>query len=177
MVSLRSSICRLRDTKVHKVTNSYGVYDAYKYYRKNKPSDKKYILTESQYFAIIRKINLLLCEDLLNSKSISFPKYMGTIEIAKANIKVKEVNGKLKIPYRIDWAKTISLWETDEEARRDKTLVRYYTPVAYMFKYIKRRSRFKNKNFYEFKPNRTLKRNLADRIKQCKFDTFYYENS
>lgn len=156
----------------HKVRNSYGVYDAYKYYRKNKPKDPNYILSESQYFNIIRRINLLLCEDLLNGKDIHLPEAMGYIEVRKANLELKEVNGKLKIPYLIDWYKTKALWEEDEEAKRDKILVRFITDTVYMIKYIKRAATFKHKSFYEFKPNRTLKRTLAKQIKQGNFDSF-----
>ena len=57
-------IKKVNQPREYKVRNSLGVYDGYKYYRKNKPDSKKYVLTESQYFAIIRKINLLLVGDL-----------------------------------------------------------------------------------------------------------------
>lgn len=38
---------KLNEPREHKVKGSLGVYDAYKWYRKHKPKDKKYILTES----------------------------------------------------------------------------------------------------------------------------------
>lgn len=156
----------------HKVRNSYGVYDAFKYYRKNKPKDPEYILSESQYFTIIRRVNLLLCEDLLAGKDIHLPETMGYIEVRKTKLTLKEVNGKLKIPYPIDWHKTKILWEEDEEAKRDKILVRFRTDTLYMIKYIKRAAVYKHKSFYDFKPNRTLKRTLAKQIKQGNFDSF-----
>ena len=43
----RRYVRRASGPRKHKVTGSLGVYDAYKWYRKNKPKDKKYILTES----------------------------------------------------------------------------------------------------------------------------------
>ena len=58
-------IKKVNQPREYKVRNSLGVYDGYKYYRKNKPDNKEYVLTESQYFAIIRKINLLLVDELL----------------------------------------------------------------------------------------------------------------
>ena len=36
-----NSVRKISEPRVHKVKNSYGVYDYYKYYRKNKPSDSK----------------------------------------------------------------------------------------------------------------------------------------
>lgn len=41
------SIRRVSESRKHKVTGSLGVYDAFKWYRKHKPKDKKYVLTES----------------------------------------------------------------------------------------------------------------------------------
>ena len=52
-----SNIKNVTGNRKHKINNSYGVYDAYKYYRKNKPKDSKYILSESEYFNIIRSVN------------------------------------------------------------------------------------------------------------------------
>ena len=54
---------RVEGPRVHKITGSLGVYDSYKYYRKIKPKDKKYILTESQYFSIIRQICVFFNEN------------------------------------------------------------------------------------------------------------------
>ena len=49
-------IKKVNGPRVYSIRNSLGVYDAYKQYRKTKPKDKKYILSESQYFSIIRRI-------------------------------------------------------------------------------------------------------------------------
>jgi len=38
--AFRDSIKNVTGERHHKITNSYGVYDMYKFYRKNKPSDK-----------------------------------------------------------------------------------------------------------------------------------------
>ena len=52
-----NKVRKVKESRNHKVKNSYGIYDGYKFYRKNKPNDPKYVLTESQYFAITRKVN------------------------------------------------------------------------------------------------------------------------
>jgi hypothetical protein len=46
-MSFIDDIKKIKEKRNHKIKNSYGVYDAYKYYRKNKPKDKKYILKDS----------------------------------------------------------------------------------------------------------------------------------
>lgn len=61
----RGLVNKVKGSRHHKIKNSYGVYDGYKFYRKTKPKESKYILTESQYFSIIRKVNKLLA-DLLS---------------------------------------------------------------------------------------------------------------
>ena len=47
--NFRKIVLKLHDNRKHKVKNSYGVYDAFKYYRKHKPKDKKYILNSSTF--------------------------------------------------------------------------------------------------------------------------------
>ena len=60
LVEFKRRVRKLTEHREHKIRNSLGVYDAYKYYRKNKPKDKQYVLSESQYFSIIRQINNFL---------------------------------------------------------------------------------------------------------------------
>ena len=60
----KKKIKKVNSSRVHKITGSLGVYDAYKNYRKHRPKEKKYVLTESQYFSIVRQINNLLADEL-----------------------------------------------------------------------------------------------------------------
>lgn len=90
-----NEIKKVHEPRVHKITNSYGVYDAFKYYRKNRPSYKKFVLSESQYFAIIRNINAKLGILLSQGESIKFPNRMGTLEIRKYIVEPRiDKNGK-----------------------------------------------------------------------------------
>jgi len=50
--------------------------------------------------------------------------------------------GKLKIGYSIDWDKTIELWHEDEEAARDKILVRHEGKIGFKAFLSKRSARF-----------------------------------
>jgi len=169
----RSSIRRVNESRKHKVTGSLGVYDAYKWYRKNKPKEKKYILSESQYFTIIRRINEALREELLLTGDLMFPCRMGRLEIRKHPAIITSDGKKIKTNLPIDWDATLKLWFEDEECRRDKTLVRTNVSEIFRVYYNKGKANYNNKSFYQFSTNRELKRLLKDAIKNnINFDAF-----
>lgn len=163
--------------RVHKIRNSYGVYDAYKYYRKNKPKDKKYIITESQYFKIIRTVNNILKEEFLEGKDIVFPNRMGKLQLYKNKTKVYKENGKIKTTYPIDWDKTLKLWYEDGDSYKNKLLVR--NPVDEVFKvvYNKNTANYNNKSFFSFKINRDIKVKLKQKIKEGQMEAFIKYNN
>jgi hypothetical protein len=169
----RSSIRRVNESRKHKITGSLGVYDAYKWYRKNKPKEKKYILTESQYFTIIRKINEALREELILTGDLTLPCRLGRLEIRKYPAIITNDGKKIKTNLPIDWDTTLKLWFEDEECRRDKTLVRSNVPEIFRVYYNKSKANYENKSFYQFSTNRELKRLLKDTIKNdINFDAF-----
>lgn len=169
----RKKVLKVNNKRNTKINNSYGVYDAYKYYRKNKPADKKYIISESQYFATIRKINLLLRQELINQKDIIFPLRMGKIEVRKNIPTVKfDNNGKIKTTYPIDWDSTIRLWYEDQEAQTKRLVLKKKEKEVFRIRYNKAQARYKNKEYYEFKVNRALKLILRDIIREGNFDAF-----
>lgn len=169
----RSNIRRVADARKHKVKGSLGVYDAYKWYRKNKPKEKKYILTESQYFTIIRRINEALREELLKDGDLLFPNKMGRLEIRKYPAIITNDGKKIKTNLPIDWNATLKLWYEDDECLKDKTLVRVNVPEIFRVYYNKGKANFDNKSFYQFSTNRELKRMLRDTIKNdINFDAF-----
>lgn len=171
--SYRKEVLKVNQPRKTTVKNSYGVYDAYKYYRKNKPKDKKYIISESQYFSIIRTLNLLLCKELLDQKDIVFPLAMGRVEVRKHTPEVKvDKDGKIKATYPIDWDSTIRLWYEDGISRRKKLIVKKKEKEVFRIRYNKSHARYKNKEYYEFKVNRALKLSLRDVIKEGNFDAF-----
>lgn len=163
----KKRIKKVNQPKEYKVRNSLGVYDGYKYYRKNKPDSKEYILTESQYFSIIRKINLHLVDELLLGHDVRLPKSMGTIEIRKSDRSIRlGKDGKIHTNLPIDWDKTLQLWYEDEEAFRDKTLVRVEEKEIFKVYYNKESVTYNNKSCYEFLFNRDLKIRLKQNIKK-----------
>ena len=172
LTEFRKEILKVDQHRKTTINNSYGVYDAYKYYRKNKPADKKYILTESQYFAIVRKTNLLLVDELLNQRDIVFPYSMGRLEVRKNTPKVYLDDNKVKSTYPIDWDGTLRLWYEDEEAKENKTILKKKEKAVFRIVYNKSKAFYTNKNYFEFKVNRALKLALRDVIRQGNFDAF-----
>jgi len=168
----RKEILKVDKPRKTTINNSYGVYDAYKYYRKNKPKDPKYILSESQYFAIVRQTNLLLAQELLEQKDIVFPYSMGRLEVRKSTPKVYIEDGKVKSTYPIDWDGTLKLWYEDQESRESKTILKKKEKEVFRIGYNKSHARYKNKEYYEFKVNRALKLSLRDVIREGDFDAF-----
>jgi hypothetical protein len=84
----RISVCHLNEHRTHKVSGSLGVYDAYKYIRKNKWFDIGRPLTEHEFYSIIRRVNNYLAEELLKGHDISLPHRMGRLELRKYDAKI-----------------------------------------------------------------------------------------
>jgi hypothetical protein len=169
-----NSVKKIKSPRKHKATNSYGVYDAYKYYRKNKPKDKQYILTESQYFTIIRKINNLLIESLLEGNDIILPSRLGKIELRKYKAKVIWDGKQVKTNLPIDWDKTLKLWYEDIESYKNKVLIKMEEKNLYKLCYNKRSAEYINKSFYQFNFNREFKIKLKNKIKEGSIDAFSF---
>lgn len=166
-------IKKVNGPRVYSIRNSLGVYDAYKQYRKTKPKDKKYILSESQYFSIIRRINLLLAEELINNSEVTLPCRMGTIELRKFESTFRiDKNGKVKTNLPIDWNRTLELWYEDKEAYENRTLVKMEEKEIFKIYYNKLNANYENRAFYEFVFNKDLKQKLKHKIRQGLVDAY-----
>lgn len=170
----KKRIKRGNQPRKYKVNNSLGIYDGYKYYRKNKPKEKDFILSESQYFAITRRINLYLIDELLHGNDIKLPKAMGTIEIRKyeAVIRVGE-DGKVHTNFPIDWDQTLKLWYEDSESYANRTLVKREEKEFFKIYYNSTAATYNNKGYYEFIFNKDLKIRLKQKIKEGVIDAPY----
>lgn len=158
--------------RTHKVTGSLGVYDAYKWIRKNKWLDIGRPLTEQEFYSIIRSVNNYLALELSNGNEVILPQKMGTIELRKQKPIVEYRNGKLVVGLSIDWDSTLKLWYEDSEAYERKQVIK--TPEKYIFKFIynKYNATYENKSFFEFDINRQIKLNLKAQIKAGNIDAF-----
>lgn len=167
----KKRIKKVDKSRKHKIRNSLGVYDGYKYYRKNKPDDKRYILNESQYFSIIRMMNNHIAEELSNGNDVKLPCRMGTIELRKFSRELKiDKKGNYYINMPIDWDKTLNLWYEDEEAMKNKILIRIDSQEMFRLYYNKNGANYANKSYYEFSFNKELRSNLSRNLKNGTID-------
>ena len=158
----------------HKVTNSYGSKDAFHYYRKIKPNDSKFVLTDCQYLQIIRLINNQLRLNLINGEDVLLPERMGRLELRKTTSKIKFENGKVKTNLPVDWNATLKLWYNNPSSKNKKQLVRQENKETFRVLYNRAKANYNNKSFYEFNTNRELKLGLKKNIKLNKIDAFSY---
>lgn len=168
------TIKKVNNERHHKVTNSYGSKDAFHYYRKIKPNDSKYVLTDCQYLHIIRTINNQLRLNLIEGKDIVLPEKMGRLELRKQTNKIYFKDGKLKITSPVDWEATLKLWYDDSNSKNKKQLVRQETQEIFRVIYNKSKANYNNKSFYDFYTNREIKLGLKNNIKLNKIDAFKY---
>lgn len=172
-VEFKKRIKKVSDNRNHKIKNSWGVYDAFKWYRKNKPKDKKFVLTESQYFSIIRTLNNKLKELFISKGDLTIPCGLGRLELKKRITKIVIENGKIKTNLPINWDATLKLWCEDKESLNQKKLIRINTPEVFRTYYNKYRATYKYKEFYQFSINRELKKLIKQEIiNNSNFDAF-----
>ena len=160
-------------SREYKITNSWGVYSAYKLVRKNHWYDIGRPLKEHEFYAIVRSVNKLLAENLINGEAVVLPEQMGRLELRKYPRGVSFVDEKLKNTYPIDWKSTNQLWEADEEERQKHTLLRYESPIVYHVRYCKEEATFENKIFYQFRLHQKLRKKLKENIIDGKTDTLW----
>lgn len=162
-----------RGKKNFKVSGSWGVHDALNYVRSHGWFDIGRPMTEHDFYYIIRNINKLLAEGLVNGHEIQFPHSMGKLEIRRFKGGVRINNkGKLINTYTIDWDKTMKLWYKDEEARNMKILVRNENDF-YRIAYNKYHAHYTNQIFYEFTTNRFMRKAILGKGINGKLDTLW----
>lgn len=167
-----SSVRKLNEPRVHKVNCSLGVYDAYKWIRKNSWLNIGRSLTEHEFYSIIRRVNNYLADSFLRGQDIKLPHRMGQLELRKYDVRFSIEDGKVKTNLPIDWDRTLKLWYEDEEAYKERTLVKVEEKEIYKVYYNKQLANYQNMVFYEFKVNRGLKKSIKQRIKEGKLDAF-----
>ena len=172
MDEFRRKVLKLNKSRTHKIRNSLGTYDAYKWIRKNKWLDIGRPVTEHEFYTIIRQVNNYLAENILNGEDVVLPHRLGTIELRKYDNRVYICNGKVVDNLPIDWDRTLKLWSEDEEEYKKRTLIKMEEKETFKVFYNKRTANYENKSFMQFKINRDLKRNLKQRIKNKTVDAF-----
>lgn len=158
-----------------KIRKCIGVYDAYKYIRKNKWYNIGRPLTEHEFYSIIRDINQLLAEELSKGNTVTFPYRMGALELRKSKRGASIKNGKLNITYPINWDATLKLWYKYKEAMQNKILIRDENDTVYHIRYNKYKAVYNNKVYYQFAVNRAIKLKLKEHIKEGTVDAIFDE--
>lgn len=173
MEDFRRKILKLNEPRKHKVRNSLGVYDAYKYIRKNNWFNIGIPLTEHQFYYIVRQINNYLADNLiLRGDDINLPQRLGRLELRKYSSNIRFIEGRLVTNLPIDWDRTLKLWAEDENSYKNKTLIKMEEKEIFKVFYNKANANYENKSFMQFEVNRDLKRRLKDRIKSKAIDAF-----
>ena len=168
----RNNVRRLNDVRNHKIKNSYGVYDAFKWERKNGWKNIGRSVKEKEYYKIIRKVNDYLADILIDTGKLVLPNRMGTIEARKYQPILNIKDGKVITTRPIDWDKTLKMWYEYPETFKNKQLVRQESEFVFKFVYDKSQAKYKNKGYYSFNVNRSIKRIVSNKIKLGNFDAF-----
>ena len=157
---------KVNESRKHKIRNSLGVYDAYKWLNIGRP------LTEKEFYSIVRNVNNLLSYELIDGRDIKFPAIMGCLELRKYQPFIGYKNNKLKVSLPVDWDATLKLWYEDKEAYANKTLVKIQESEIFQVLYNRADANYENKSFMQFSINRQIKRILKKQIKSGRIDAF-----
>ena len=139
-----------------KVKNSWGVYDYYKYYRKNRPKDKRYVLTEGQFYKLFRGVNRILANEFATKHYLELPCKMGEIYLLQRKSRSYFKDGKVRTNRSVDWDSTLKMWYEDKDMMEKKQLIYKESQAVPRFRYSKKNAIYANKSFYEFTINRFL---------------------
>lgn len=167
------SVKKVSGPRKHKVKQSSGMKDAFLHYRKTRPKDNEFVLSEKQYSSIINEMDLLWCDLLLQKGSMVLPEGLGGVKIVKVKSDAYiDSTGKLKITRPVNINETLKLWYEDKESFENKTLVRFEEDYSYRIVFSRGKALFKNSTYFRIQFNRSLKQRLSNLIREGKFDTF-----
>lgn len=171
MDSFRKEVLKVNKTRIHKINNSLGVYDAYKWLRKNKWLNVGPV-SEHDYYTIIRTVNKFLILNFLSTGSIKLPERLGEITLRKYQAEIILKNNKVQTNLPIDWDATLKLWSEDKESYNNRVLIRAEEKEIFKVFYDKSKALYNNKSFYSFELNRDIKKSLKKKLKEGKLDAF-----
>lgn len=169
MDDITKNILKVTENRKHKVSNSLGVYDAYKWIRKNKWFGMNPI-SEHTFYTIIRSINKELLNKFYRVGYIKLPQRMGELVLKKSYAKFSLEESKIKTNLPIDWKRTLELWKEDKDCYKNKTLIYKEFKILYKIFYNKSKANFNNKSFYSFLPNRVFKNTVSKLLTDHKLD-------
>lgn len=166
----RKKILKVNKSRKQIINGSLGVFDAYRWISKNKWLNIGQSITTKQFYKIVRSINNSLVDRFLAGHDLVFPYNMGKLVLVKAKPTVKYEDGKLVNKHWIDWNRTLSLWNEDEDSFNNKTIVRTIEKNIFKIHYSKKYCNYKNQKFFKFRPMRSFKLRLKDKIENNEID-------
>lgn len=112
-----------------------------------------------------------MCDTILNGGLVELPKRMGSISLRRKPrvVRIGE-DGKPRVNTPVDWGATVRLWAADDSAREKRTLIRHESKNVYAILYTKDGFAHLYNNKVSFKPSRTLKLRLKDKLKDGELD-------
>lgn len=165
MISLsefKKQVKKVYTKRQYKIRNCFDIQRCFTYYRRHRPQESKFVITESQFYKILNAVHEEFIQQLLTGVDVILPMHMGCIRIVKSYPSVKYKDGELRNTYPIDWNKTIELWYEDEEAFRNKTLVRKIVNVKYCIIYSKKEAEYKNMYYFMIRFTRSLQKRVRE---------------
>lgn len=154
----------------HKIKNSWGEYDFYKWLRKRKWKDVGKHINEKDFYKLIDRLFDEIGTRIAEGESLKLPYRLGTFELAKKEGQARYYDGKMIANYQVDWQKTIKLWYEDKEAMQKRQLVKFIEKNIYKIVFLRRTN-----TFIALFPSRNLKQKIKKSIQENRIDAFEYQ--
>ena len=142
-----------------KASNSYRTRDYYKYYKLIKPINKEFHITRELYSKVLFDICGKIINVILDEGYIELPSRIGVIYLKRKEVKPEIKNGKFRYVAPVHWGKTLQLWKEDEEAKRNKQIIKVDPGNVYSIKYTRRYVNRRKMKYYSFEVVRAIKLN------------------
>lgn len=140
------------------ISNTYNFYSR----KTDKPVQK------SSYLKLIREYNKFLMDHVLDGHEVVFPHGLGSLQVSGKKIEIKFTPEGRPLNLPPDWRLTKKLWDSNEEAKKNKQLVYHSNPhtngIRYKFIWFKDRYKIENKMIFSLKVSKIARNKLAERI-------------
>lgn len=152
-------------SKENKIKNHFGIANYFKWYTDHNECK----VSRQKFNDVCSEFNLGIIDLMLNDNVSYSPPMVGfTFSIRKSERIPKIKNGRLMNTLPVNFKETKKLWTIDEEARKNKILIRHTNTHTsrhvFSIKLIKVGKVYANKKYYQFRPSRMFMRALAARI-------------
>lgn len=152
-------------SKENKIKNHFGIANYFKWYNDNHECK----VSRQEFNEICGEFNLGIINLMLNENVSYTPPMVGFTFSIRKNERIPKIkNGKLVNKLPVNFKETLKLWSLDEEAKKNKILVRHTNThsnrCVFSIRIIKTGNVYANKKYYLYKPSRMFQRSLAARI-------------